>query len=431
MNPWDSVLLKLEKNLPYEEYSTWFQPATYVRHTNDCLTIKVPNKLFSSVIRERFYEDIATALREIGFERTAIEILDSNDSQVSDKPQSKSSDDKPALNPRYTFESFIVGKSNELAHAASAAVADNPGKRYNPLFVYGGVGLGKTHLMQAVGNEIMSCRPDLRVAYMSSEFFINDLIGSIRFDRTHQFRSRYRGIDVLMIDDIQFLAGKERTQEEFFHTFNALYDARKQIIISSDRPPRDIPTLEERLRSRFEWGLIADIQPPELETKIAILHRKAEEEGAELPEDVAVLIASRVRSNIRELEGCLIRLVFYSSLTGREISLKMAEEALADLLEPSDRIITIGEIQKRVAEYYHISTKELIGETRTKNLTLPRQVAMYLCKQLTPHSLPEIGESFGGKHHSTVIHSLRKIEGLRKQDDSLNSAINNFVNALT
>ncbi|HUX06879.1 MAG TPA: chromosomal replication initiator protein DnaA [Acidobacteriota bacterium] len=431
MNPWDSVLLKLENNLPSEEYGTWFQPATYVRHTSDSLTIKVPNKLFSSVIRERYYDDIISALSDIGYERTAIEILDSDESaDVGNYPQ-KQYDEKPTLNPRYTFGSFVVGNSNELAHAAIASVAENPGKRYNPLFIYGGVGLGKTHLMQAAGNEIIKSRPGLRVAYMSSESFINDLISSIRFDRTYQFRSRYRNIDVLMIDDIQFLAGKERTQEEFFHTFNALHDAHKQIIISSDRQPREIPTLEERLRSRFEWGLIADIQPPEFETKIAILQRKAEEEGASLPEDVAALIARRVRSNIRELEGCLIRLVFYSSLTGREIGLKMAEDALADLLEPSDRVITIDEIQARVAEYYSISTRELTSSIRTKNLTRPRQVAMYLCKQLTPHSLPEIGGRFGGKHHSTVIHSLRKIEGLRKEDESLNSLINNLVSVLS
>jgi len=387
--------------------------------------------LFSSVIRERYYDDIISALSDIGYERTAIEILDSDESaDVGNYPQ-KQYDEKPTLNPRYTFGSFVVGNSNELAHAAIASVAENPGKRYNPLFIYGGVGLGKTHLMQAAGNEIIKSRPGLRVAYMSSESFINDLISSIRFDRTYQFRSRYRNIDVLMIDDIQFLAGKERTQEEFFHTFNALHDAHKQIIISSDRQPREIPTLEERLRSRFEWGLIADIQPPEFETKIAILQRKAEEEGASLPEDVAALIARRVRSNIRELEGCLIRLVFYSSLTGREIGLKMAEDALADLLEPSDRVITIDEIQARVAEYYSISTRELTSSIRTKNLTRPRQVAMYLCKQLTPHSLPEIGGRFGGKHHSTVIHSLRKIEGLRKEDESLNSLINNLVSVLS
>ena len=387
--------------------------------------------MFSSVIRERYYDDIISALSDIGYERTAIEILDSDESaDVGNYPQ-KQYDEKPTLNPRYTFGSFVVGNSNELAHAAIASVTENPGKRYNPLFIYGGVGLGKTHLMQAAGNEIIKSRPGLRVAYMSSESFINDLISSIRFDRTYQFRSRYRNIDVLMIDDIQFLAGKERTQEEFFHTFNALHDAHKQIIISSDRQPREIPTLEERLRSRFEWGLIADIQPPEFETKIAILQRKAEEEGASLPEDVAALIARRVRSNIRELEGCLIRLVFYSSLTGREIGLKMAEDALADLLEPSDRVITIDEIQARVAEYYSISTRELTSSIRTKNLTRPRQVAMYLCKQLTPHSLPEIGGRFGGKHHSTVIHSLRKIEGLRKEDESLNSLINNLVSVLS
>jgi chromosomal replication initiator protein len=266
---------------------------------------------------------------------------------------------------------------------------------------------------------------------MSSEFFINELISSIRYDRTHEFRSRYRGIDVLMVDDIQFLANKERTQEEFFHTFNALYDARKQIIISSDRPPRDIPNLEERLVSRFEWGLIADIQPPELETKIAILQRKAEEERTELPEEVAMLIAINVRSNIRELEGFLIRLIFFSTLTNRPISLELAREALAELIEPSDRRVTIDEIQARVSEYYNVSKRDLTGDSRTKNLALPRQVAMYLCKKLTQHSLPEIGNSFGGKHHSTVIHSLRKIEKERKRDESLNTAINSFVSALT
>ena len=431
MNPWDAVLLKLEKEIPRDDYSTWFQPTTYVRHTSECLSIKVPNQLFSSVIRERYYDEILAALDEIGMGRTVIEIIDNDHGELltPDVPKVKKS--SMALNPRYNFDSFIVGNSNELAHAAAMSVAEKPGYRYNPLFLYGGVGLGKTHLMQAVGNEIIQSRPKLKVAYMSSEFFINELINSIRFDKTFQFRESYRSIDVLMIDDIQFIAGKERTQEEFFHTFNALYDTHKQIIVSSDRTPREIPSIEERLRSRFEWGLIADIQPPELETKIAILHRKAEEEGVDLPEDVAMLIASRVRSNIRELEGCLIRLVFYSSLTGQPINLDTTKNALEDLLEPHETIVTIDQIQKKVAEYFRITRGELTGNIRTKNLTMPRQVAMYLCKQLTTHSLPEIGDRFGGKHHSTVIHSLRKIEEMRKTDDSLNSIINNFVAALT
>jgi len=431
MNPWDAVLLKLENNLTTEDFSTWFQPSSYVRHTSNCLTIRVPNKLFSSVIRERINDDITTALSEIGYDRTAIEILEGDERATVDHPPKITDDSGPTLNHRYSFDNFIVGKSNELAHAAAMSVVEKPGMRYNPLFIYGGVGLGKTHLMQAVGNEIARSRPELRVAYMSSEFFINELISSIRFDRTYQFRSRYRSIDVLMIDDIQFIAGKERTQEEFFHTFNTLYDARKQIIISSDRTPREIPSLEERLRSRFEWGLLADIQPPDLETKIAILQRKAEEEGAELPEDVAMLIASRVRSNIRDLEGCLIRLVFYSSLTERRICLDLAKEALADMLETTESVVTIDQIQKKVAEYFNISRKELTSVSRNKNIALPRQVAMYLCKKLTNQSLPEIGERFGGKHHSTVIHSIRKIEELRSSDDSMNTIISNFVASLS
>jgi chromosomal replication initiator protein len=414
-----------------EEIKTWFQPVSYVRHTTDCLTIRVPNKLFSSVIRERYYDHISDAVAEICEAGTAIEILDGEEQEAPTAAPATASAANPALNPRYTFDSFVVGKSNELAHAAARAVAEHPGRRYNPLFLYGGVGLGKTHLMQAVGDSIIRSVNGHRVVYTSSETFMNELINSIRYDRTFQFREMYRSIDVLLIDDIQFIANKERTQEEFFHTFNALYNTRKQIIISSDRPPREIPALEERLRSRFEWGLIADIQPPELETKIAILHKKAEEEGAMVPEDVVMLIAGRVSNNIRELEGCLIRLVFYSHLTGRPINLALAQEALSDLLEPREKVVTLQQIQKLVANHYNITTRELTSKGNAPRVAFPRQVAMFLCKQLTAASLPEIGRQFGGKHHSTVIHSINKIENMRREDDSFSSVINNLISSIT
>lgn len=437
MNLWDNVLLKLENDISHEDFSTWFAPSAYVNHTNECLTIRVPNKLFSSVIRERFYDKISSALDRIGEENTVVEILEGDDHGAGTSEVTTEGSvpletiHHPALNPRYTFDTFVVGKSNELAHAAASSVVEDPGMRYNPLYLYGGVGLGKTHLMQAVGNQILRTRPQTKVAYVTSEFFMNELVSAIRFDRIHQFRNRYRSIDVLLIDDIQFIANKERTQEEFFHTFNALYDSRKQIIVSSDCPPREIPTLEERLRSRFEWGLIADIQPPDFETKVAILQKKAEMESADVPKDVMMLIAGRVRSNIRELEGCLIRLVFYSSLTGQAINLEMAQEALADMLEPQERIVTIKTIQEKVGNYYNISVKELTSRSNTNRIAFPRQVAMFLSKKLTNDSLPEIGRQFGGKHHSTVLHSIRKIESLSKEDDSINSVINNFVESLT
>lgn len=431
MNTWESVLLKLKNKLPSEEFNTWFQPVSYVRHTSDRLTIKVPNKLFTNVIREKFYFDITNALAEIGERGTEIEILDEDDTITPSLSNPNYDSSTAVLNPRYTFDSFVVGNSNQLAHAAAASVAEQPGKRYNPLFLYGGVGLGKTHLMQAVGNAIISNHHSLKVVYTSSETFMNELISAIRYDRTHQFRNSYRGVDVLLIDDIQFIANKERTQEEFFHTFNALYNTGKQIIISSDRTPREIPSIEERLRSRFEWGLIADIQPPELETKIAILHKKAEEERAIIPEDVTMLIASRVGTNIRELEGCLIRLIFFSTLTGRPITLQLAERALSDLLEPQVKIVTVQQIQKEVAKHYNITTRELTSKGNAARISFPRQVAMFLCKQITSASLPEIGHHFGGKHHSTVIHSIRKIETMRKTDDSFDSVIQNFVSTLT
>jgi len=332
-----------------------------------------------------------------------------------------------SLNPRYTFETFIVGSSNQFAHAASRAVAEAPSRSYNPLFVYGGVGLGKTHLMHAVGRYVLQHNPSFRLTYISSERFMNEMINAVRYDRILDFRERYRSVDVLLVDDIQFLAGKEGTQTEFFHTFNALYDAQKQIVLSSDCPPHEIPQLEERLRSRFEWGLIADIQPPDLETKVAILKKKAEADGIPLPDNVAIYIAGKIKSNIRELEGSLTRLVAYASLTNSAISLPLAQDVLKSILNHDERAVTIEIIQKFVADYYQQKVIDLKSRNNSKSVAIPRQVAMYLCKQLTHSSLPEIGRSFGGKHHSTVIHSIRKIEDLRKRDGDFNSLINTFL----
>jgi chromosomal replication initiator protein len=333
------------------------------------------------------------------------------------------------LNPKYTFDSFVVGSSNQFAHAAARAVAEIPSKSYNPLFIYGGVGLGKTHLMHAIGHYILARQKKLNLLYISTDRFINEMINAIRFDRLPAFRQKYRSIDVLLIDDIQFIAGKDRTQEEFFHIFNALHDAQKQIVISCDCPPRQIPTLEERLHSRFEWGLIADIQPPDIETKVAILRKKAEAERVEIPENVALFIASKVRTNIRELEGSLIRLIAYASLTGRDIDLPLAHDTLRDLLHSEDRPVTIEMIQKFVADHYSLKISDLKAKNNSKSVAVPRQIAMYLTKTLTAASLPEIGKDFGGKHHSTVIHSVRKIDDLRKQDPEFDRLINSFVQA--
>jgi chromosomal replication initiator protein len=326
----------------------------------------------------------------------------------------------PALNSKYTFESFVVGSCNQFAHAASLAVAESPGKTYNPLYLYGGVGLGKTHLMHACGHAIRRRNPHLRVSYLSSERFMNELINSIRYDKTQVFREKYRSVDVLLIDDIQFMAGKERTQEEFFHTFNTLYEQQKQIVISSDCPPREIPTLEERLHSRFEWGLIADLEPPDLETKVAILKRKAEAMGFIIPDEVALFIASRVKNNVRELEGSLIRLVAISSLRGVPVTKDLARDAIRNIAsEEEPGVIAIEQIQKAVAGNYKLSVEQLVSKNNSRQFAFPRQIAMYLCKKLTKHSYPEIGRAFGGKHHTTVIHSVEKIQLLAVTDAGL------------
>jgi chromosomal replication initiator protein len=331
------------------------------------------------------------------------------------------------LNPRYTFDTFVVGPSNQFAHAACRAVAEAPARSYNPLFIYGGVGLGKTHLMHAIGHYMVQHGRNLRLTYISSERFMNEMINALRYERILDFRERYRNVDVLLVDDVQFLSGKESTQTEFFHTFNALFDSAKQIVISSDCPPHEITSLEERLRSRFEWGLIADIQPPDLETKVAILKKKADADGMPLPDNVAIYIAGKIKSNIRELEGSLIRLVAYASMTGQEITLPLTQQVLRNVLSNDDRVVTIEIIQKFVADYFQLKPSELKSRNNSKSVALPRQVAMYLCKTLTKASLPEIGKSFGGKHHSTVIHSIQKIENMRQTDGEFNTIVNTLL----
>jgi chromosomal replication initiator protein len=335
-----------------------------------------------------------------------------------------------SLNQKYTFNTFVVGSCNQFAHAAALAVVEQPGKAYNPFYIYGGVGLGKTHLMHAVGHSIKERSRHLRVAYISAEKFMNELINAIRYDKTQTFRDKYRSIDVLLMDDVQFMAGKERTQEEFFHTFNSLHNDQKQIVITSDCPPREIPTLEERLHSRFEWGLIADMEPPDLETKIAILRRKADLDGVYLPDDVAFYIASKVKSNIRELEGSLVRLVAISSLRGLPISKMLAQDALRISDNEKPEGITIEQIQKAVASHYKLSVEELKSKNNSRQIAVPRQVAMYLCKRLTRHSFPEIGREFGGKHHTTVIHSFEKIESLINEDKVFHRVVSELTDKL-
>jgi chromosomal replication initiator protein len=334
------------------------------------------------------------------------------------------------LNPRYTFDAFVIGSGNQFAHAACQAVAERPSKAYNPLFLYGGVGMGKTHLMQAIGHEVKRRLPQAAICYVSSEKFTNDMINSLRYDKMTSFRDKFRNVDVLLIDDIQFLTGKERTQEEFFHTFNALHESMKQIVIASDRSPKELAEIEDRLRSRFEWGLIADIQPPDLETKVAILQKKAEQEKVTLPTDVALYVASNIRSNVRELEGALIRLVAHSSLIGAEITLPYAQQVLKNFIDSQARKVTIESIQKMVAEQFGLRQVEIKAKNNSRAIVYPRQIAMYLAKHLTEASLPEIGRQFGGKHHTTVLHSVEKIEELRKTDKDLNRLINKLTEQL-
>jgi chromosomal replication initiator protein len=435
MNLWDKILLHSERRVNPHSFATWFRPTRLECAEEDRLVIRVPTRLFKKRLTETYGQLIQAVLTELGRPQLQLEYLCAETQPVTASvvppPQAKLDFDAVAhqLNPRYTFESFIVGASNQFAHAAAMAVADQPSKSYNPLFLYGGVGLGKTHLMQAIGHTLKRRNPSLRLTYISAEKFTNEVIASIRLERMAAFRDRFRNMDVLMVDDIQFIATRERTQEEFFHTFNALYDQQKQIVISSDCPPKEISSIEERLRSRFEWGLIADIQPPDLETKIAILQKKAESERVQVPDDVAEYIARAIKSNIRELEGALIRLMAYASLTGAIINLPTAQQVLKNIIETQDKKVTIEQIQKRVGEHFGLRAQDLKVRSNSKQIAFPRQVAMFLVKQLTSASLPEIGRQFGGKHHTTVLHSINKIETLRHSDKDLNKTINRLLDA--
>ncbi|MCY4659752.1 MAG: chromosomal replication initiator protein DnaA [Acidobacteria bacterium] len=441
-NVWTQVLSRIETKVDQRTFRTWFQPTALIADQGQKVTIRVPSVLCRDWLAKHYASVISEAAGEV--ERGGLQIaFVIDDPEGPPAPPEAAAPDAPVpaspapdapaapaggLNPRYTFSSFVVGPSNQFAHAASVAVAEAPSRSYNPLFLYGGVGLGKTHLMHAIGQYLLERMPRLKLTYISSERFMNEMINAVQHKRVLSFRERYRNVDVLLMDDIQFLAGKEGTQTEFFHTFNSLYDAQKQIVISSDGPPHDIPALAERLRSRFEWGLIVDIQPPDLETKVAILKKKAGAEAVPLPNDVALYIAGRNKSNVRELEGSLIRLIAYASLTGRKIDLSLAQDVLRDTLG-GDRAVTIDTLQEFVARHYQLRVSELKSRNSSRAIALPRQVAMYMCKQLTNASLPQIGKSFGGKHHTTVIHSIRTIENRRKNDRAFNDLIAGFVDS--
>jgi chromosomal replication initiator protein len=440
MDVWERILKRVAEKISDQNFEIWFRP-TNLREFDPSakrLLVWVPNRHFRYWLGENYREVLSETLQELELRDLEIGFC-----VASEEGQpAKLSDEKPAavrrnghplpnLNPKYSFCSFVVGRSNQFAHAAAQAVAEQPSCAYNPLFIYGGVGLGKTHLMHAIGQRVLQERSHVRLTYMSAERFMNELIHSIRYDRMIQFRDKYRNIDVLLMDDIQFLAGKDRTQEEFFHTFNALYDGHKQIIISSDSPPKEIPTLEERLHSRFEWGLIADIQPPDLETKIAILKRKADAHGIYLPDDVVLFIAGNIKSNIRELEGALVRLMAYSSLTGERIEMALAKRVLRNIAENNVRVITIDQIQKTVAEHYSLKVSDLKAKNNARRIAEPRQLAMFLTKELTHNSLSEIGKEFGGKHHTTVLHAIRKVDELQKNDQNLRATIERLKEAIS
>jgi chromosomal replication initiator protein len=438
MTSWEKILHHMERRVNPHSFATWFQPTRQEGADNGKLTVRVPSRPFRKRLTETYGELLHAVLLEVGMPDVQLEFICSEPeaaaTAAAPPPGAKQArldfeSVDHQLNGRYTFDKFVVGASNQFAHAAALAVAEAPSKAYNPLYLYGGVGMGKTHLMQAIGHTIKTRNPSLRLTYISAEKFTNEVINSLRFDRMISFRDRFRSMDVLLVDDIEFIAGKERTQEEFFHTFNALHDLQKQIVLSSDCPPKEIAAIEERLRSRFEWGLIADIQPPDLETKIAILQKKADSEHFQLPDDVAEFIARSIKSNVRELEGALTRLFAYSSLTGAPANLATAQQALRSIIASQEKKVTIEIIQKRVGEQFGLRDQELKVRSNSKAIAFPRQIAMYLVKQLTSASLPEIGRQFGGKHHTTVLHSIHKIENLRRTNKDLNRTISRLLDS--
>ena len=446
---WEDALTQLELNLSSQHFSTWIKPLKLVKIEQDMVCLEVPNRFVLDWVKENYSKLIQKILVDLSAVNYRLQFNVSGQAKdglpkagqtINPPVNAVKSEEKVIrnthaadinLNRKYTFDEFVSGSSNQFAYAAAMAVANNPATTYNPLFIYGGVGLGKTHLVNAIGNSILKKSPQMRICYYTSEKFMNELINSLRYNRMDEFRNKFRSMDILLIDDIQFIAGKERTQEEFFHTFNALYESHKQIIVTSDKFPKDIPGLEERLRSRFEWGLIADIQPPDVETKLAILKMKAEQNNIKLPEEVALFLSNSICNNVRELEGYLIRIGAYASLTSTAVTLEMARDVLKDILIERNRELSVEEILKKVSSHFNIKISDIKSAKRLKAVVLPRQIAMYLSRQLTSSSYPEIGERFGGKDHSTIIHAIRKIEKLMENDFQIRSTIESLKNELT
>ena len=444
---WSRAQELIKKEVANDQiFNIWFSPIRFISIASDKITLEVPNKFFKGWLLDRYMKVLNSSIQRSSGKDLKIEFTlgETGNEEVLQKTAARDEPKKEkflgifqrqatdsakeiGLNSKYTFDSFVVGPSNRFAHAASLAVSDSPAKAYNPLFIYGGVGLGKTHLMHAIGQRVAQKMPKARILYISSEDFTNQLISAIQNRSTPKFREKYRGVDILLIDDIQFIAGKESTQEEFFHTFNALYDAHRQIVVSSDRPPKEIQSLEERLVSRFEWGLVTDIQPPDFETRMAILKKKSEKNTIALPDDVLYFIAEKIRTNIRELEGALIRVVAYAKLIGKEVSMDLVKEVLKDMIIEGEKKITIDLIQKKVSEYFDIKLSDMRAKRRSKAVAYPRQIAMYLSRQMTDYSLPEIGEYFGGRDHTTVIHACDKIEGDIKAKKGLKESIDKLV----
>jgi chromosomal replication initiator protein len=427
---WEQALGEIETHVPEHVFKEWFAPIRFQGIEDSVARLEVPDRFVGQWVEKRYHDLVTKALASAqGVDDIEIVFVTPHQGGTSPGPSPSVRPSPLArqrksvqLNRKYTFRSFVVGASNQFARAASMAVAERPAEAYNPLFIYGGVGLGKTHLMSAIGNHVAE-RSDLRIAYVTTEQFTNEVINSIRYDKMADLRRRYRNVDMLLIDDVQFLAGKERTQEEFFHTFNTLYEARKQIVLSSDRTPKDMPDIEERLRSRMGWGLIADLQPPDVETRIAILRKKSEDEGITLPEDVILFLAESLKNNVRDLEGALVRLGAYSSLTDQTITLEMATNVLRDLIGTKKKIISMDEIEGAVAAKYRIKVSEMKSKRRSKTLVIPRQIAMYLCREMTDASFPEIGRHFGGKDHTTIMHACKQITKAKEADSQLQATL--------
>lgn len=428
---WGLLMETVKKKIHPRSFETWFSSLKLLGLDETTLIIETPDQFFSEWLKERYGKFLKEALQEIGLAEIKIEFISTREAEMKGEGKSFSlKEEKLRLNPLYTFENFVVGSSNRFAHAASLAVAESPARAYNPLFIYGGVGLGKTHLLQAIAHYIYKKNPQLKMIYISSEDFTNQLITAIQNRTTHKFRERYRNIDILLIDDIYFIAGKESTQEEFFHTFNALYDAHKQIVLSSDRSPKDIQGLEERLVSRFGWGLVTDIQPPDFETRSAILKKKAELANVEVPQEVILFISEKIKNNIRELEGALVRVIAHAQLIGEKINLEIAQKVLRDMITEEEKKITIEVIQKKVAECFNIRFSDMRTRRRNQEVVLPRQIAMYLSRELTELSLPDIGMYFGGKDHTTILHAWNKIKNEIEKKKELKETVQKIIEEL-